>query len=55
MKINNPYSIWCYVLLVHEYYMCCVSQGSSYELINGDMLVFAFLSHEGVSVLVEML
>lgn len=35
--------------------MCCLSQGSSYELINGDILLFAFLSHEEVSVLVEML
>lgn len=35
--------------------MCCVSQGSYYELINGDIFVFAFLSHGDAAVLVEML
>lgn len=35
--------------------MCCISQGSSYELINGDIFLFALLSRGDAAVLVEML
>lgn len=49
--INHPCSVWCCVLSVHKYCTCFVSQDSSEELINGDIHVFAFLSHEGALIL----